>query len=356
MNLTPKSFPVSSPLAQALSGDVAALDGTPDYSSSSHTEHLHPQAMVNDPQQLSGLGILHGGMGIPLNRLRGCPTSESLQLPSDGWGDQTIPGQSFPDATLNGGGFPAPASYEQYDSRPPVSSAAFGISNLASHSMGASLCYSPNVGLRGSGNTFYDQYSGSWPVTPRSQTSTPSGNSARVKGEIDRAWDASIPHRPAFPDARDETPVHGMTHLSRATISDSFFTPQMSNGQSGDRLFELDPNVGPPTERERRDSTQTSSIGSPRSDITSRRTSRRQNSPVVNGLQCTALRRWVQAKATQITQIPESHFAVRVDPFMSLSTIGCRESAACTTFGIIKSIVCNAHFDAAKYGQQYMYN
>lgn len=64
----------------------------------------------------------------------------------------------------------------------------------------------------------------------------------------------------------------------------------------------------------------------------------------------------MQAKATQITQIPESHFAVRVDPFMSLSTIGCRESAACTTFGIIKSIVCNAHFDAAKYGQQYMYN
>lgn len=230
---------------------------------------------------------MHGGMGIPLNRLRGCPTSESLQLPSDGWGDQTIPGQSFPDATLNGGGFPAPASYEQYDSRPPVSSAAFGISNLASHSMGASLCYSPNVGLRGSGNTFYDQYSGSWPVTPRSRTSTPSGNSARVKGEIDRAWDASIPHRPAFPDARDETPVHGMTHLSRATISDPFFTPQMSNGQGGDRLFELDPNVGPPTERERRDSTQTSSIGSPRSDITSRRTSRRQNSPVVNGLQCT---------------------------------------------------------------------
>lgn len=262
------------------------LDGTPDYSSPSHAG-LHPAVMVNHPQQLTGLGILHGGMEMPLNRLRSCPTSQSMQLPSDSWGGQIIPGQSFSDAALNAGGFPTATSYEQYNSRPPVSSSQFGFSNFATHGMSAPLCYSPNIAIGGSNNTFYDQFSGAWPVTPRSQTSTPTGNSARLKEEIDRAWDVSVPPRPPFPDARGETPVHEMAQLSRATLNNALFAAQISNGHGGERFIELDPNIGSPIERERRDSAQASSIGSPKSDKTSARTSRRQKSPVTNGLKCT---------------------------------------------------------------------
>ena len=218
MDWTPESFSPSSHQARSLSGNPLVFDAIlPDYPSG------HPNYLP-----VTGLGISHGEVDVPLGQLRPCQTTEvyttaatTTTLPTAGWSDGILP------HSVDHSYYEPTTPYEPYSAGHSDISPS-PLSLYSAQTLSTSPSYSSCMEMGEIHGLPGQQPLGFWETSPCSDSTSPPESFAQVKEESDEYWGL-----PLF--AEERAPIElSMMPMPRVIVNEPFPDPQLfqtGNGQ-----------------------------------------------------------------------------------------------------------------------------
>lgn len=218
MDWTPESFPPSSHQARSLSGNPMVFDAIPP---------AYPSGRPNYPP-VTGLGISHGEVDVPLGQLRLCPppdvyttTAATATLPTAGWSDGILP------HSVDHSYYSSTTPYEPYSAGHNDISPS-PLSLYSAQTLSTSPSYSSVMEMGETHGLPGQQPLGFWATTPCSDSTSPPESFAQVKEESDEYWGS-----PLF--AEERAPIElSMMSMPRVMVNEPFCDAQLfqtGNGQ-----------------------------------------------------------------------------------------------------------------------------
>lgn len=224
MDWTPESFSPSSHQARSLSGNPMVFDAIPP---------AYPSGHPNYPP-VTGLGISHGEVDVPLGQLRPCPppevytttTAATATLPTAGWSDGILP------HSVDHSYYSSTTPYEPYSGgQHDISPSPLSLYSAQTLSASPSYSYSSGMEMGETHGLPGQQPLGFWATTPCSDSTSPPESFAQVKEESDEYWGS-----PLF--AEERAPIElSMMPMPRVIVNEPFPDPQLfQNGSSGQQF------------------------------------------------------------------------------------------------------------------------